>query len=199
MAQASAVRRSSAYAHSASGRLPSETASDALSVEMEGLGCAHRARINPLCRPWWSRVSDLFGDKDGAHDAHCSPWRRRSRSSWWRGWTGCAGVERTSLPVRQLGEPARLLLKVPGLGSPVTWQQLLDRECLFPQDSPRLHRVEDARVPVQPFQHRCPGTHGKAIRRWSGPLFRGVFGRLGVGTVSVHAVAHLVRVACDAG
>jgi nucleoside phosphorylase len=129
-----------AHARSASGRLLSDIASDTLAVEMEGLGLLTAARINPHVQALVVRgISDLLGDKDAAHDALWQPVAARhaaafafeliSVSDTGRRSASLPGAEeraRRRLSPRQLGTLAGLLLKVPGLTSPISWQQLLD-------------------------------------------------------------------------
>lgn len=121
------------HARSASGRLLSESAGDTLAVEMEGLGLLTAARINPAVQALVVRgVSDLLGDKDAAHDARWQPMAARHAAAFAFELLSVLDAPpareavRPQLSVRQLGTLAGLLLKVPGLTGPVTWQQLLD-------------------------------------------------------------------------
>ncbi|MFI6460313.1 hypothetical protein [Streptomyces sp. NPDC050538] len=139
-----------AHTRSASGRLLSESAGDTLAVETESLGLLTAARINPAVQALVVRgVSDLLGDKDQAHDAVWQPVAARHAAAFAFELVSVLDVAprrevvRSRLSVRQLGALAGLLLRVPGLANPVTWQQLLD---LLPEVALLISR--------QPNQHQ---------------------------------------------
>ncbi|MBK3573778.1 hypothetical protein JHN63_08085 [Streptomyces sp. MBT65] len=153
-----------AHARSASGRLLSESAGDALAVEMEALGLLTAARINPAVQALVVRgVSDLLGDKDGAHDAVWQPVAAAHAAAFAFELVSVLdvvpgrGVVRPRLSVRQLGAITGLLLTVPGLTNPVTWQQLLD---LLPEVSVLVSRQPNQHQEALALLQTCEFTDG---------------------------------------
>ncbi|MDW6058421.1 hypothetical protein SAZ11_10465 [Streptomyces sp. FXJ1.4098] len=131
-----------AHQRSEVGRRLTAGAGDAVAVDMEGFGFLAGAYVNRQVDALVIRgISDLLADKDEAHDEHWQPVASRHAAAFafelLRRLPTVATKPTTAtttprhaaprkLRIRELGELTDLLLAVPGLSSPASWQQLLD-------------------------------------------------------------------------
>ncbi|MEU5027661.1 phosphorylase family protein [Streptomyces milbemycinicus] len=136
-----------AHQRSEVGRRLTAGAGDAVAVDMEGFGFLAGAYVNRQVDALVIRgISDLLADKDEAHDEHWQPVASRHAAAFafelLRRLPALATKPAPAKPttttvtprptaprklrIRELGELADLLLAVPGLSSPASWQQLLD-------------------------------------------------------------------------
>ncbi|MFD8378580.1 hypothetical protein ACFV2X_08570 [Streptomyces sp. NPDC059679] len=136
-----------AHQRSEVGRRLTAGAGDAVAVDMEGFGFLAGAYVNRQVDALVIRgISDLLADKDEAHDEHWQPVASRHAAAFafelLRRLPTVATRPTTAKPttvtttprpaaprklrIRELGELTDLLLAVPGLSSPASWQQLLD-------------------------------------------------------------------------
>ncbi|MFJ4622939.1 hypothetical protein [Streptomyces sp. NPDC088812] len=152
-----------ADAGSTSGRLLREVTGDALAVEMEGLGLLTAARINPRVQALVVRgVSDLLGDKDEGHDAHWQPVAARHAAAFAFELLALTEARVTTTPpqgltARQTGELATLLLGVPGIDSPASWQMLLDQ---LPRIGVMTSRQQNSRLEAVSLVRTCEDLDG---------------------------------------
>ncbi|KAK1183675.1 hypothetical protein B7755_039440 [Streptomyces sp. NBS 14/10] len=130
-----------AHQRSEVGRRLTAGAGDAVAVDMEGFGFLAGAYVNRQVDALVIRgISDLLADKDEAHDEHWQPVASRHAAAFafelLRRLPALAATApaparpaaatRRKLTIRELGALTELLLAVPGLSSPASWQQLLD-------------------------------------------------------------------------
>ncbi|SEF89085.1 Nucleoside phosphorylase [Actinacidiphila yanglinensis] len=167
-----------AHGRSATAQLLDRTASDTLAVEMEGSGFLRAAYANEEVRALVVRgVSDLLGDKDGEHDRYWQPVAarhaaafafellaqypppRRPGSPGWRRPVvpsapapPSAPAAPASLGAAELARLASLLLQVPGISSPASWQLLLD---MLPEIGATVSRHGTARHDALALLRAC--------------------------------------------
>ncbi|MEU8827987.1 hypothetical protein [Streptomyces sp. NPDC048636] len=167
-----------AHHRSDTGRRLAAAAGDAVAVDMEGFGFLAGAYLNQHLDALVIRgISDLLGDKGEAHDERWQPVASRHAAAFAfeligrlpgaacpasaappaRAYAVAAPPHRAAKPtIHQLGVLADALLDIPGMTSPVRWQQLLDE---LPTVGTSVSRQSASRAEALALLRTC-AAHG---------------------------------------